>query len=139
MANHWGHFSHDADIGIRACGATKAEAFEQAGRALTAIITRPDDVNPAQQIDIQCQAENDDILFADWLNAIIYQMAQQRMLFSKFDVDIKKGVLTAKIYGERIDIARHQPAVEIKGATYTTLEVKQVAPDQWCAQTVVDV
>jgi SHS2 domain-containing protein len=37
-----------------------------------------------------------------------------------------------------VDAARHQPAVEVKGATYTGL---RVAPQNggWVAQTVVDV
>jgi SHS2 domain-containing protein len=37
-----------------------------------------------------------------------------------------------------VDIARHQPAVEIKGATYTSLRVAQ-EDGAWVAQTVVDV
>jgi tRNA nucleotidyltransferase (CCA-adding enzyme) len=37
-----------------------------------------------------------------------------------------------------VDAARHHPAVEIKGATYTALRVAPV-DDGWLAQTVVDV
>jgi tRNA nucleotidyltransferase (CCA-adding enzyme) len=37
-----------------------------------------------------------------------------------------------------VDAARHHPAVEVKGATYTTLRVAQEG-DGWLAQTVVDV
>jgi len=37
----WQHWEHDADIGIRACGATRESLFEQFGAGLTAIITDP--------------------------------------------------------------------------------------------------
>ena len=41
--------------------------------------------------------------------------------------------------GERISPERHQPAVEVKGATYTTLRVERTGDGGWLAQTVVDV
>ena len=48
------------------------------------------------------------------------------------------GATKAEAWGEGVDAARHRPAVEVKGATYTLL---RVAPDNggWLAQTVVDV
>ena len=60
------------------------------------------------------------------------------MLFAKFDVTIEHGKLDATVYGEAIDMQRHQPAVEIKGATYTELDVHR-DNSQWVAQCVVDV
>ena len=39
---------------------------------------------------------------------------------------------------EAVDPARHHPAVEVKGATYTTLRVARDG-DAWSAQTVIDV
>jgi SHS2 domain-containing protein len=72
------------------------------------------------------------------LNALIYEMATRKMLFSKFEVTLDHGNLEAKVYGEAIDIERHQPTVEIKGATYTELDVVRQA-QQWVAQCVIDV
>jgi hypothetical protein len=37
----WDHFAHDADIGVRGIGPTKAEAFRQAAFALTSVVTDP--------------------------------------------------------------------------------------------------
>jgi SHS2 domain-containing protein len=47
--------------------------------------------------------------------------------------------LYAKAWGERIEVARHQPAVEVKGATLTELLVRQDQSGGWLAQCVVDV
>jgi len=136
---NWEHFEHGADIGVRGCGATLAAAFAQAACALTAVVTDPDAVSARQAIEIQCAAPDDELLLVDWLNALIYEMATRQMLFSQFELRIVDHHLSAQVRGETIDIARHRPAVEVKGATYTALSVTQSAQGLWCAQCVVDV
>ena len=138
MNAHWEHFAHMADIGVRGCGATKAEAFEQAAIAMIAIVTDPAQVTPLERVPVRCEAPDDELLLAEWLNALIYEMATRRMLFSRFTVRFDGPALDGEAWGEPIDVARHQPAVELKGATYTMLRVAQ-EDGAWRAQTVVDV
>ncbi len=135
----WDHFPHQADIGVRGIGTTKEAAFEQAGLALTAVITDPTSVAPIQEVTITCEAPDDELLLVDWLNALVYEMATRRMLFSRFNVRFNDGTLHATAWGESIEVVRHQPAVEVKGATYTELSVKQDEQGRWIAQCVVDV
>jgi SHS2 domain-containing protein len=137
-APSWAHFSHDADIGVIGIGPTKAEAFRQAALALTAVITDPSSVRPVQPVPVFCQAPSDEMLLVEWLNALVYEMAVRTMLFGDFAVDIEAGDLRGTAYGEPVDPARHEPAVEIKGATLTALKVVEI-PDGWRAQCVVDV
>lgn len=134
----WEHFEHKADIGIRGFGNTLAEAFEQVAVAMTAVITDVSQVQATTAISISCSDEDNDTLLYDWLNALIYEMATRKMLFSKFEVTIEYGKLKATVYGEAIDIERHQPSVEIKGATYTELAVYQ-QEQHWAVQCVIDV
>jgi tRNA nucleotidyltransferase (CCA-adding enzyme) len=134
----WAHFSHDADIGIVGTGPTQAEAFRQVALALTAVVTDPGKVEPLQPVPVFCQAESGDLLLVEWLNALIYEMAVRRMVFGDFAVEIDGGELRATAYGEPVDIARHEPAVEVKGATLTALQVAE-GSDGWRAQCVVDV
>jgi SHS2 domain-containing protein len=134
----WEHFPHDADIGVVGAGPTKAEAFRQAGLALTAVVTDPANVAPLHAVPVMCQAPTDELLLVEWLNALIYEMAVRAMLFGDFAIEIDGGELRATAYGEAVDIARHEPAVEIKGATLTALRVAH-GPDGWRAQCVVDV
>ena len=75
----------------------------------------------------------------DWLNALVYEMATRHLLFNRYTVQIDGTRLTATAWGEPLDIARHQPAVEVKGATYTGLRVSQEPDGTWVAQCVVDV
>jgi SHS2 domain-containing protein len=135
----WEHFYHMADIGVRGRGKTLAQAFEQVAIAMTAVITEPERIQPQQAIELSCAAPDQELLLVDWLNALVYEMATRKMLFSRFDVTLQAQQLTARAWGEKIDIARHEPTVEIKGATYTELKVAQLADGSWMAQCVVDV
>ncbi len=135
----WEHFPHQADIGVRGIGQTKEAAFQGAALALTAVITDLDSVVPAQEVRIDCEAPDDELLLVDWLNALVYEMATRKMLFSRFAVRFNDHSLHAIAWGEPVDVARHQPAVEVKGATYTELSVKQDRHGRWIAQCVVDV
>lgn len=124
---------------MRGYGDTPAEAFVQAAIALTAVITEPELVNPSRRIEIACAAPDLEILLVDWLNRLISAMATEEMLFGRFEVAIRQDALKATAYGEPIDPARHRPAVEVKGATFTELEVAQDPDGRWRAQCVVDV
>lgn len=135
----WEHFEHKADIGVRGAGSNLAEAFEQAAMALTAVITRPETIELSEKIEISCTEDDVEILLVDWLNKLIYQMDTRKMLFGKFKVSIEENHLNATVWGEKTDVGKHQPAVEVKGATYTELKVRQDAEGNWIAQCVVDV
>ncbi|RTL84079.1 MAG: archease [Hyphomicrobiales bacterium] len=135
----WEHFPHDADLGVRGFGGTPAQAFEQAALALVAAITDPALVEPREAVVIEREAPSLDLLFLDWLNALIYEMAERRMIFAAFDITIDRGRLSARAHGERVSRERHAPALEAKGATFTELAVSEDAPGQWRAQCVVDV
>ena len=137
-AAHWEHFPHDADVGIRGFGPTPAAAFEQAALALTAVMTAAA-VRPATRVDVTCKAPDLEVLFVDWLNAVIYEMAVRRMLFGRFAVKIDGDGLTASLWGEPVDRARHAPACEPKGATYTALRVEKLPGGTWSAGCIVDV
>ncbi|KAB2849048.1 MAG: archease [Hyphomicrobiaceae bacterium] len=135
----WEHFAHDADMGVRGYGPTPGGAFEQAALAMTGVVAEPATVRPEMSIEIACEAPNLELLLVDWLNAIVFEMATRHILFGKFDVDIEGTRLRARAHGEPISRQRHAPAVEVKGATMTALEVVEDSPGHWRAQCVVDV
>jgi len=137
-AARWEHFPHEADMGVRGIGTSKAEAFEQAALAMTAVITEPSGVAAREAVAIRCEAPDDELLLVDWLNALIYEMATRGLLFGRFQVTLTDGALDGTAWGERADVARHRPAVEIKGATYTALRVAR-ENGEWIAQCIVDV
>lgn len=139
MTVTWEHFSHGADIGIRGIGHTLEQAFEQGAIALCGVITEPGQVEAKEAIYLELEAPEADLLFMDWLNELIYEMAVRGMLFSHFSVKIDGSRLRATARGEKAMKQKHEPAVEVKGATFTELLVAQQADGTWVAQCVVDV
>ena len=134
----WEHFPHDADVGIRGRGATLAEAFEQAALALTGIVTDTE-IAAETAVDVTCEAPDVEMLLVEWLNAIIYEMAVRNMIFGQYKVTLSDTSLNGTMWGETVDQAKHAPACEPKGATYTALRVAQEADGTWSAACIVDV
>ena len=84
-------------------------------------------------------APDTELLLVNWIDELVYTMAVQGLLFSRYQVIINNGNLSATAFGEAIDRQKHQPAVEIKGATFTELRVYQQTDESWITQCVVDV
>lgn len=134
----WEYFEHQADVGIRGFGDTLEEAFQQAAIALTTVITHAE-VRAEESFPVQCAASTVEDLFVDWLNNLIYEMATRNLLIGHTQVNILGATLKATVWGEGVDVSRHQPAVEVKGATYTELKVEEDEDGKWLVQCVLDV
>ena len=113
-------------------------AFEEAALGLTAAVTSAP-IQCATAVDVSCEAPDRELLFVEWLNAIVYEMAVRGMLFGQFRVHLMGNTLQGKLWGETVEPARHEPACEPKGATYTALNVSQNDRGTWSARCVVDV
>ena len=131
-------FDHEADIGIRGFGGTLAEAFQNAAAALYSVMVTIDRVTPREKRIIAVSAPDRELLFVEWLNALLSLSDIERMVFSKFEVAITGDSLTGTAWGEALDHKRHEAHVEIKGATYHMLKVAE-ANGRFVAQCVVDV
>jgi SHS2 domain-containing protein len=124
---------------VRGRGDTAARAFEQAALALTAVVTDPSQVRSLDAVRIQCRAPDPELLLYEWLNSVVFHMSAGRRLFGSFAVDISGDALDAIARGETVDVERHAPAVEVKGATMTELAVRRDDDGRWRAQCVLDV
>jgi len=115
-----------------------ASRFDREVVALTTVVTHSK-VEPKASVEVKCEAPDLELLFVEWLNAIIYEMAVRGMLFGRFAVRIEDAHLEGTMWGEPVDVARHAPACEAKGATYTALKVAADDSGCWSAGCVVDV
>ena len=136
--NNYETFEHEADIGIRGFGGTAAEAFENAAVALFSVMVNVHTVEPKEKRTIAVSAPDQELLLIEWLNALLSLSDIEHMVFSKFDVKMEDASLTGTAWGEALDRERHEPDVEIKGATYYMLKVVE-AEGRFIAQCVVDV
>jgi len=135
----WELYAHGADVGIRGTGSNPERAFEAIALALTAAICDPGQVRSSETVQVQCAAQDLEALLFEWINAIVYEMAARRRLFGRYEVQLTGNTLTATLWGEPLDPVRHEPAVEVKGCTYTDLRVQRLPSGDWCAQCVIDV
>jgi SHS2 domain-containing protein len=131
-------FEHEADIGIRGFGKTMEEAFGNAAAAMYSVMVKIEAVKPAQEKTVLADAPDGELLLVEWLNALLSLSDIEHIVFSKFDVKIDGTTLKGTAWGETLDRVRHEPKVEIKGATYHLLRVKK-EKDNFIAQCVVDV
>jgi SHS2 domain-containing protein len=131
-------FEHEADIGIRGVGVTAEEAFANAAKAMYSVMVDLTRVEQKEFRGVNVTAGDREQLLVEWLNGLLAVSDIERMVFSRFEVRIEGTALAGNAWGERFDRSRHDPKVEVKGATYHQLSVHE---DQGTvvAQCVVDV
>jgi len=138
LAIHYETFEHEADIGIRGFGGSMEEAFESAAVALYSVMVNVDRISPAVKKTVSVSAPDHELLLVEWLNALLALSDLERMVFKNFEVRISGTVLSGTAWGEGLDHARHEPKIEVKGATYHMLSVIKDR-ELYVAQCVVDV
>jgi len=132
-------FEHTADLGLRIRSPDLDTLFAEAAMALfAAIVEDLSTVVPTRSIELELTGDDRELLLFDWLKELLYRFDAEHLLFSRFDVKITPDGLTAKVWGEPLDRARHELGHEVKAITYHGLKVEQT-PDGWLAEVIVDI
>ena len=130
---------HTADIGVRVQGQTMPELFEHAALALFDVMVDISSVQPVMQRTFTCRRDSCEELLVEWLGSLLYVFDTERVLFSRFSVEmIEPTMLVALADGEFYDAARHELKTLIKAVTYHNLCVRQLA-DGYEASLIFDV
>jgi SHS2 domain-containing protein len=152
-------FPHTADAKFRAYGATPEEAFRNAGKAMTAIIT-DGEIKPKKKFPIELRAKRLDSLLFDFLDRLLFLLDTEDFLFSdctdmriieekgkiepKKDGEEKVGkrkggnglfVLKGTVSGD--SYKSYETHGDVKAVTYNDMELKE-EKGRWTAQVVVD-
>ncbi len=132
-------FEHTADLGLRIRAASLEELFAEAAHALTdTLVAQRGSVRPSERRAIQLETADRVDLLHDWLAELLYLFADERMLFSRFDVSLLPDGLEAIAWGELLDPNRHEIELEIKAITYHGLKIEPTADGEWLAEVIVD-
>jgi SHS2 domain-containing protein len=131
------YFEHGADIGVIGRGVTVEAAFEQAARAMFAIMVDIDAVRPDERIDMEFDEDDVELALVRWLNALLAAARERGVVLSGFELAREGNRWRGMARGERWreTMAR---GTEVKGATLTALSVRP-AGGGWEARCVVDV
>ncbi|MBC7252180.1 MAG: archease [Anaerolineae bacterium] len=137
------YLDHEADMGIRASGATLQEAIAEGARAMFGIMTDINQVERSIEVPIRCQAEDPAALFVECLNELLFQSDVRHLLFADFQVTrlihTDTGYqLEGVARGEPLDAGKHELWTEVKAATYAGLRY-EVENERHILQCVVDV
>ena len=114
----WEHFETEADVGVRAWAATRADAFAQAALGVFALIVRPEEVEARERREIRAQADSRERLLVGWINECLYVHEIEGFVVRRVDVDAcSDTVVHGVLHGEEMDISRHRPGTIVKAAT----------------------
>jgi SHS2 domain-containing protein len=128
---------HTADMGLKACGKTLAEAFANAAYGMFSIIAVLDGVTEVESRRVEVSADDIEGLLFEWLNSLLYYFDVEGLIFRRFDIlELSENHLAADCFGEKYDPTRHHVKLGVKSATYHMLEVDR---EKHCVQVIFDV
>jgi len=130
--------NHTADLGIAVKGESLSDLFKTAASAMLSQMLNLDDIKEDTSRSIQVQGENLEDLLVRWLNELLF-LVSSGYISKNFDIEkITSHLISAKVYGEKINLARHPLNIEIKATTYHQLEVKK-SNSHWQTMIIFDV
>jgi SHS2 domain-containing protein len=140
MAERFEFFEHTADIGAHIYGATLAELFQNAARAMYEALGKLQKTEVRSQKSVEIDAESLEDLLHDWLADLLYEIEANHFLYDGFEIhELTPQRLAATVCGGQIDFARSQTNEEIKAVTYHQLRVESLADGAWRATVIFDV
>jgi len=116
---------HTADAGIIAYGDNLKQLFANAARGLFSLITDLESVSDSVKRKVKVTATNREGLLFEWLNELIYLFDRDNMVFNRFFITrISNTELEAEIYGEKVNLSKHDIKRGVKAATYHILKIE---------------
>jgi SHS2 domain-containing protein len=129
------------DAAFEAEGRTLEELFVEAAVATFEVMVDTKGVEPRITREVELKNEAVDGLLFDWLSELVYLKDAEAVLFSKFNVNIKKNdayELKARVSGENINQQKHILRSDVKAVTYHMFEVKKTE-ENWTARIILDI
>lgn len=140
MAQDYEFFEHTADIGLRVRGATLAELFENAARAMYAALGELRKAESGKRKLVKIEATTLEDVLHDWLAELLFEVEARHIVYDKITVlEAGPGLMSAELEGATVDFARSQTNEEIKAVTYHQLVVEKQANGTWEATVIFDV
>ncbi len=129
---------HTADVGIIAYGRSLEELFANAAVGMMSFLIDLASVRLIQQRTVTADADNREVLLIAWLNELLVLLNADGFVPGRFAVrDLLDTRLRADVAGEPVDPTRHRFHLDVKAATYHSLEIKQ--DGLWQARVIFDV
>ena len=119
---------HTTDAVIEVTASDLAEAFTIAGNSVIETTLDSNTVEEKEERVIKVNGKDLRYLLYNWLEAVIYQLITDGFAIKRIELDLKKNEeyeISAKSYGEPIDLKKHNFKVEIKAPTFHEMEISE--------------
>jgi SHS2 domain-containing protein len=119
---------HTADITIECWAPSLEEAFAEAAIATLEVVLDTSTVDAKEKVAVTVQGFDLQELLVEWIGELIALIDINSQFYSKFDVEsIKKTdsgySLSATVWGENIDLEKHDTRTEVKAMTYADMKI----------------
>jgi SHS2 domain-containing protein len=118
-------FDVEADVGIRAWGPTRAEAFAQAALGVLSLVADPTTVTPRESREVRAQADGPELLLVAWIDECLYVHEIEAFVVSRVEVgSCSDTVVHGRLHGEPLDATRHRLGTVVMAATLHGVSVQ---------------
>lgn len=114
--------SHTADVKIHVSAQTLEDLFSETFNALMQVMYGTDR-RRATTRNIRVKSTDHESLLADFLSEALFTSEVEGLVFSDARIRIRGLALTAELRGESFDPLRHSTGTEVKGISYSGLEI----------------
>ncbi len=119
---------HMTDALIEVEADTLEHAFELAAKALIDVMIDVDKVDSKEEFSVSVEGHDLENLLYNWLEYVMIMLVSDHIALNRFRVSIinESGyTLDAKLYGEPLNLDKHNYKVEIKGVTYHMMSIQK--------------
>ena len=133
------YLEHTADMGLLVQGKDLSGLLKNAAQGLFETVAVVDTIDETVSIEIHLTAESVEELFVAWLDELIFRHETEEIFFKRAVIHAcSETEMSAAVYGEPVNFAKHAVYTEIKSVTYHQLEVLQKSDGSWGAQVIFD-
>jgi SHS2 domain-containing protein len=114
--------SHTADVKIHASAPSLESLFSDTLKALMQVMYGTPRGGGLTR-EIRIQSTDNESLLADFLSEVLFVSETEGLVFSDARIRINGFNLVAELYGEAFDPGQHSGGTEVKGISYSGLEI----------------
>jgi len=137
-------FDHTADVLFVARADALPDLFRECALAVEETMIDLSTIKAVQKIKILVESKDLEGLLHDFLEELVFFKDYKQLLFNRFEIEIqekdkKAGYnLVCVAHGEKLDVARHDPRVDVKAVTRHEFEVIK-DKQSWKAKVLLDI
>jgi SHS2 domain-containing protein len=129
------------DVAFDAWGETLEELFEVSAQATFEVMAELQKVKPVITREVTVEGDDEESLLYDWLTELIYRKDVEGIIFSNYDIMIKKNEtydLKATIKGEYVVDFKGELGRDVKAVTMHLFQVRKTQKG-WKARVLLDI